>query len=144
MRKLILLLVWVALAGLFTSCAKKGGSKTCFPVKGQVLFKSQPVVGALVVFEPATKSDPHWPSATGITDEEGRFSLTTYEEDDGAPAGEYNVGISGNGGGFKRKAPLKKKSEPDPLQGRFSNPRTSKIHARVEEKRNDLEPFNLK
>jgi hypothetical protein len=136
-RKLISLLVLVSFAGLCTSCGKKSGVRTCFPVK------DQPVAGALVVFEPA-KPDPNWPSATGTTDEEGRFILTTYDEEDGAPAGEYNVGISANGGGFKRKAPLKKKADPDPLKGRFSNPKTSKIHARVEEKPNDLPPFNLK
>jgi hypothetical protein len=142
-RKLISLLVLVSFAGLCTSCGKKSGGKTCFPVKGQVLFKDQPVAGALVVFEP-TKPDPNWPSATGTTDEEGRFRLSTYDEEDGAPAGEYNVGIAADRGGFKRKAPLKKKADPDPLKGRFSNPKTSKIHARVEEKPNDLPPFNLK
>ena len=84
------------------------------------------------------------PDASGTTDENGKFSLTTYDKGDGAPAGKYNVGISASGGGFKRKAPLKKKADPDPFKGRFSNPKTSKIHARVEEKRNDLPPFNLK
>jgi hypothetical protein len=129
-RKLIPLLILVTLPGLFTSCAKKGGGKTCFPVKGQVLFKNQPVVGALVVFEPATKSDPHWPSATGITDDEGKFSLTTYEEDDGAPAGEYNVGISANGGGFKRKAPLKKKPDRSPSRPLWQSPNLQDSHPR--------------
>jgi hypothetical protein len=144
MRRLFSLAIAVSLLALCASCTKSRlHGKRCYPVKGQVLFNDSPVAGALVVFEPATKSDPHWPSATGTTDANGKFTLTTYRDKDGAPAGEYNVGILDNAGGFKR-LPLKKKAAPDPLKGRFSDPRTSNIHARVEEKTNNLEPFNLK
>ena len=144
MRRLSTLAIAISVLALSTSCGKSHlHGKRCFPVKGQVLFNDSPVVGALIIFEPATKSDPNWPSATGTTDEDGKFTLTTYHDKDGAPAGEYNVSISANGGGFKRM-PLKKKAAPDLLKGRFSDPRTSNIHARVEEKTNNLEPFSLK
>lgn len=59
------------------------------PVSGQVLHKGQPVEGATVIFEPVGST----PAATGQTDAAGRFQLTTFDPNDGAVAGEYQVAV---------------------------------------------------
>jgi hypothetical protein len=54
------------------------------PTEGVVLLDSKPVAGVSVVFRQAGLSMV----ASGKTDEEGRFQLSTYGDFDGAPVGE--------------------------------------------------------
>lgn len=60
------------------------------PVTGQVLYKGQPIEGATVAFT----SNEGTQGATGKTDADGRFQLTTFELNDGAVLGEHKVKIS--------------------------------------------------
>jgi hypothetical protein len=52
-----------------------------------VTYRGQPVEGALVTF--VSPGAPRY--SMGKTDGEGKFSLTTYEPDDGAFAGKHTV-----------------------------------------------------
>jgi hypothetical protein len=61
-----------------------------YPVTGQVAYKGKPLVGATVAFW--SEGAPR--SAEGTTDQEGKFSLSTYELNDGAFEGENKVVIS--------------------------------------------------
>ncbi len=66
------------------------------PVKGKVMYrKTTPPVGALVVFHPASvdREKEIGGKPFGKVGEDGSFTLTTYQEGDGAPAGDYNVTI---------------------------------------------------
>jgi hypothetical protein len=76
------------LCGLGGGCGGSDGRIETFPVKGQVLIKGRPVTNGSIVF---TSTDPTATGAIGRLDQDGRFSLMTYEPDDGAPAGEYKV-----------------------------------------------------
>ena len=77
------------------------------PAGGKVTFKkSTPPVGALVVFHP---TDPAFETKiggkpVGTVGDDGTFQLTTHEQNDGAPEGEYGVTIDwrtkGKPGGF--------------------------------------------
>jgi len=58
-------------------------------VSGKVTHRSQPVEGATVLFAPADAGF----GATGITDAKGNFQLRTFEQNDGAVPGRYNVAI---------------------------------------------------
>jgi hypothetical protein len=74
---------------LFGGCG--GGPKTV-PVKGIVLLDGKPVpAGAAVQFIP--KDGGH--VADGITDASGRFSLTTFQPNDGALVGQHDVVVVG-------------------------------------------------
>ena len=57
-------------------------------VKGVVLYNGQPLEGADVVFTPGTGRP-----ATGRTNAQGEFTLTTFEPGDGALTGEHVVTI---------------------------------------------------
>ena len=65
------------------------GRPATTPVSGVVTFEGQPVRDATVVMMTVAGGRP----ATGVTDEEGRFVLTTFDKDDGAMLGEHVVTV---------------------------------------------------
>jgi len=74
-----------------TLCACGENEKVpTYPVHGQVTFKGVPVTRGSVIF---SSLDPHSTTALGTLDKEGRYSLTTLESEEGAPAGEYVVAV---------------------------------------------------
>jgi hypothetical protein len=64
------------------------GRNDLVPVEGVVTLDDEVVPGATVLFMP--QGDPGRP-ASGYTDEEGVFRLTTFKPGDGALRGEYRV-----------------------------------------------------
>ncbi len=57
-------------------------------VSGKVTFNGTPVANANVTFSP---TGPGIPSAMGLSDNQGMYTLTTYDAGDGAAAGSYKV-----------------------------------------------------
>jgi len=112
-----------------------------FPVSGEVLLSGKPAENALVVFHPLSEL-PGSLRPSGRTGADGKFSLSTYESGDGAPAGAYRVTI------VLPKAAAGPAPDPDlagdRLQGRYADPATSQLRAQVEEKENVLPPFVVK
>jgi hypothetical protein len=105
------------------------------------LVNNKPAEGAFVQFVPANAApgsqDPR-PHAT--VGKDGSFQLGTYEEADGAQAGEYVVIINWPGGVL----PDGREEPEDKLHGRYADPARSKLRVTVKEGPNDLAPFNLK
>ena len=81
--RLSLCLAAIALAG----CSRPGGAPT-LPASGTVTYKGAPVADVQVVFQPKVGRP-----AMGDTDADGRFTLTTFQPDDGAVPGVHKVGI---------------------------------------------------
>lgn len=75
------------------SDAEGGGKHKTYPVTGSVTYNGGPLVDAIVSFAPEDKK-AKLPTATDTTDNEGKFSLTTYDYDDGAAAGKFKVVIT--------------------------------------------------
>ena len=87
------------------------------PASGVVIYQGKPVAEASVAFQHTEGKV----SATGKTDANGKFKLSTYGKDDGAPAGGYRVTVAVSGvkeiepgvlapvpeGGFQSPIPLK-------------------------------------
>jgi hypothetical protein len=136
-RRAPLFLMAVAVAG----CAAKEKRVPVFPVKGTVLVGGKAAEKAQVIFHPVGEADPKVPRPTGEVAADGTFSLSTYTANDGAPAGDYTVtvtwpeGISPIGGDADTGG--------DRLGGRYSNPKTTALRARVNEAATDLPPFKL-
>ncbi|MCA9012679.1 MAG: carboxypeptidase regulatory-like domain-containing protein [Planctomycetaceae bacterium] len=65
------------------------GREKVNPVSGIVTLDGKPVEGAVVMFISASKPI----SAQGLTDASGQYHLTTYEQHDGAVAGEHKVTV---------------------------------------------------
>jgi hypothetical protein len=70
-----------------------GGAGRPVKVEGVVTLDGQPFVGATVMFTPATAGRGTKP-ASGRTDANGAFLLTTYRSDDGALPGTYKVVVT--------------------------------------------------
>jgi hypothetical protein len=65
-----------------------GGPGKTAKVEGVLTLDGKPVPGVTIIFMPVAKDGR---SASGRTDEDGNFRLTTYSTDDGALPGEYKV-----------------------------------------------------
>lgn len=86
---------------------------------------------------------------SGRAGPDGSFTLTSYEEGDGAPAGEYKVTVE-----WPSEDPNDPSDPDDPegqiprgpdwLQGRYADPATTSLTATIREGDNLLEPFLLK
>src|SRR5262245_47814108 len=113
---------------LFSACGK-GGRKPVYPVHGQVFDAAgKPAAGALVIFYPADTMDAAKP--VGHVDAKGGFTLTTYVQGDGAPEGEYVATVEWRP---VRTNPFDANRDgADRLQGRFSDPKTSRFRFKIE------------
>jgi len=73
------------------------GGPSMAPVRGRVTWDGKPVKEAAIVFSPTPRSDkdrePGKP-ATGFSDENGVYVLSTFTPLDGALVGSHNVTIS--------------------------------------------------
>ncbi|HEY2414224.1 MAG TPA: hypothetical protein VGI40_18415 [Pirellulaceae bacterium] len=135
----------VAAAVILTSgCSGTSGpaKKVCYPVKGQLLVQGKPAEGALLIFQPKENADSgEWsagyPHATAQAD--GKFEVSTYGDNDGAPAGDYVVLVS-----WETPNPQNEEaSGPDRLRGRYVDSAKSKLTAKVEAHPTELPPINL-
>jgi hypothetical protein len=135
-----------SLAGmvLLLGCGKTTRErKPVFPVSGKVLFNGRPAAGALIAFHPAEELDnPRALRPIATVARDGTFRLTTYDTNDGAPAGEYVVTVYWPG-------PLPKHSPPgevgpDQLGGRYATPRSPLCRMTIKECDNQLGPFQVK
>jgi len=66
------------------------GSSRTSPVEGEILLDGKPLAGASVQFVPQGKGN----DATGETDKNGRFVMSTFQPRDGVLPGSYKVVVS--------------------------------------------------
>lgn len=124
--------LWVA--ALLACVVGCGGSSRPepAPVSGTVTYNGKPVAHATVMFTPKSGGA----SATGKTDENGKFTLTTFEPGDGAIVGEHVVTVTYTGPeGAEAEnpespeaygaPPEKAQEEKSPIPTRYANPKTS-------------------
>lgn len=137
--------LWLMAALIFfeAGCGSKDASqerrKPVFPVQGQVLFAGRPTPYALVVFHPLNPDDKDTPRPRGQVGADGKFTLTTYEPGDGAPAGDYRVTVElWLSSGKRDEGPSNR------LPARYGDPTTSGLTARVNTGPTELQPFHLK
>ncbi len=72
-------------------CGRSGPGYTMLPVEGVVTLEGEPLANAEVMFDSADG-----PRGFGLTDEAGRFTVTTRQFGLGLPAGNYRVFVSGS------------------------------------------------
>jgi hypothetical protein len=105
-------------------------------VQGSVLINGTPTKGVVVNFQNLNKSvSGNAAHPVAVTDDEGKFALSTNDDKDGAMEGEYVVlffWASSNG-----------PSAFDRLGGRFNRADRSKVRVKVEPREMNLEPFRI-
>lgn len=90
MKRLALSLAFPLLGVLAIGCGGAEGDTgraETYETTGKITFDGKPVEDATVTFSPTGTQPP----AVGRTDPEGNYSLRTYEDGDGAAAGDYTV-----------------------------------------------------
>lgn len=105
------------------------------------MHKGKPATGAVVFFHRAGRTDPSEPVPHGEANQEGRFSLTSEIQNDGAPAGSYTVTIVWPDPNAK---PSKDGERPDLLKAAYNDAKNPKFKAEVEAKPNEIAAFELK
>src|SRR3954451_7314937 len=75
------------LAAFAAGCGGAEGRVPVYPAIGKVTIKGEVPEGALVVLYPAKPGGEVELRPSGKVKQDGSFSLTTYDADDGAPAG---------------------------------------------------------
>jgi hypothetical protein len=123
------------------------GKIATYPVTGTVQVDGKPAEGVVVVFCPAEGSDEFRKQRPfGNTDAHGKFNLTTFTPQDGAPEGEYKVMINwpaarGAAGGGD---PNRQAAQMDRLRYRYINPETSGLKASVSSEATEVPAFELR
>ncbi len=120
-------------AVFLTGC---GGDRTpkTYIASGTVKSRGQSCGGALVVFHPTDKGRENDPKPVATVKDDGTFTLSTFGEGDGAPAGEYVVTIVWNRKPKEGKISLSSEGGgggTDRLGGRYGDPRSPKLKATV-------------
>jgi hypothetical protein len=114
-------------------------------VSGSVFVAGQPAAGAKLFFHPV--NDPTAQRALRPFAEvapDGSFEVNTYLDGDGAPEGDYVVTIYWPAPKKTAKSKFDDESMPvDRLKDVYSNPRTSKLRARISKGDNILPPYQL-
>ncbi|MFM9962093.1 MAG: carboxypeptidase-like regulatory domain-containing protein [Planctomycetaceae bacterium] len=84
--------VWSVLFGIALAGCSSGAPSQLpvFPVHGVVVYKDQPVAGASVMFYAEGAAVP----SSGQSNSKGEYRLSTYGNDDGAPAGKHRVTVT--------------------------------------------------
>jgi hypothetical protein len=141
MRLAVFYIVLVALIAI--GCTADDGRVKVYPVRGKVLVKGQPAQGARVVFYAAAAdaAAKKLPTPAGETDASGQYRLQSYEPEDGAPVGGYNVSVT-----WLEPPPPNAQGifdQKDRLGGRYSNPNKSGLTAHVEKGGGEISPFEL-
>jgi len=138
-RKLGVVAVVAVLLGL-ASCEDGEGRKPTFSVTGKVLYlDGKPAENAIVVFHPVGDATADVLKPRGKVGADGSFKLTSYDGDDGAPAGQYRVTVelwlnTGKGD----EGPTSR------LNPKYAKPETSGLTATVTAGSNELKPFEVK
>jgi len=124
----LLLAPFCGLSLAFAGCGESDGRLPVYPVQGTVTLQGKPLGNALIALHPVDISDPLATSCRATTDANGVFTISTYNANDGAPAGEYKVTIEC----YKLKG-TGTSLEPGPniLPEKYSQPTTSNLSLRV-------------
>ena len=137
-RRLLVVLVFTALC--MASCSKDDGRKPTYSVSGKVLLPDgKPAQHATVVFHPTEETGPDVVKPRGKVAADGSFKLTTYDGNDGAPAGEYRVTVElWLASGRSDEGPSNR------LPQKYANPQQSGLTAKVSAGSTELNAFRLK
>jgi len=137
MIRLVLVSLLVVSVVVIAGCTPREQRLPTFPVTGRVVYDGKPVANASLVFH-AISAIGDAPKPRGKTDANGDFKLTTYDTEDGAPAGEYRVTV-------EQWLTLNPEEGPqNRLAPKFAKPESSGLTATVDGGQTTLKPIDLK
>jgi hypothetical protein len=120
-------LVTLTLLVLCSCSGKRDYGKETFAVTGEVYVDGQPAADLAVTLHPVNGMDAEVPTVSAtFTRADGTFSLSTFEKDDGVPAGEYVATFA-----WGEMNPLSMTFDDSKLKGKYSDPKKSTVNVTV-------------
>ena len=111
------------------------------PASGTVVYKNKAYAGIRVTFHPKFSMGSVKFTPSGMTDKDGKFTLSTASPNDGAPPGEYNVAFAFPTVGSDRKSGIE--TEVDAWKGKYDDPASGKWTATVQRGKTEPDTFKL-
>lgn len=117
------------------SCGKTSDRKKTYPVVGVILIDGQPIEQVAVRCVSLDGIDTANPTfSAAFTDAAGKFEISTYEQGDGVPEGNYALTIAWGEWNY-----VTMQYGGDKLNGKYNDPQTSTIKFEVQDgKQTDL------
>jgi hypothetical protein len=112
-------------------CADAPSARALCSVSGQVLISGQPAANASIAFHPDADSVARNALPVAKTDAGGKFQLTTWSANDGAPPGDYDVTVVWIDASQVDECQCEDLIKHDRLRGRYADPETTWLHATV-------------
>jgi hypothetical protein len=136
-QRVVLVAAFLAALVCAAGCRQKSPTSVrvpTYPVHGRLTIDGAPAPGAMVKFMSAehVRRVP-----TAIVREDGSFSVSFYDNEDGAPAGEYKLLVAW------MQTPPQGGLAQDRLGGRFLEPSKPVATVVVSAGQNNLEPIEL-
>jgi hypothetical protein len=137
-------LICAPLVAAFAGCGSSQGSDRVpvFPATGRLVYDGRPLAGAFVVLHSKGAEQSHRaPRPHAQVSADGSFSLTSYDTDDGAPAGDYTVTVE--------LRPLVRRggditAGPNTLPSKYCRAETSPVTVQIAEGRNELPEIQIR
>lgn len=127
--------VFTAAAG----CGRDDWQAKTYPASGRITVNGQSPEGAVVTLHPVGEAvDQRGSNPWGIVGADGTFSLSTYERDDGAPAGQYAVTVRWPADVTDMAAAMV-----DRLGGAYASKDRSQFQVTVEQQETELPPIEI-
>jgi hypothetical protein len=129
----------IILCSCLASCSKRGdyGDHPPYPTSGKIVINGQPADNALVIFRHIEDWGDRSILPQAWTDKDGRFALSTYGVNDGAPVGDYQVLIQWPAYHNGRYI------GDDKLGGKFADKDKAYLRAHVDKGKNEIPPFEI-
>jgi hypothetical protein len=106
------------------------------PLTGTLVFEGQPAAGAAIVLYPQDPSISVRPRAS--VKDDGSFAVTSYEPDDGAPAGDYRVTVEWRRPVAGQESGGDDLPPPNVLPSVYAIPQTTPLKVSVKEGENEF------
>ena len=130
----------LALLALLAGCRE--APRATYPVTGRVTIGGKPAAAVDLRFYDVSGRAPGMARPYATTDEDGRFTVSTFGMNDGAPAGEYQVAMSWKGP-LPGELADQRDALPECLPPRYGDATTSGIRVRIAPGDNVLETIEL-
>ena len=122
---------------LFQGCGGEDWHAETYPAQGRITINGEPASGAVVELrstgeKPDVRNSRPW----AVVEEDGAYTLSTYEKGDGAPPGEYAVTV-------RWPPDVSQPSLADRLGGAYATPEQSQWRVTIAEGDNQLPPIEI-
>ena len=136
LRRELIFILAVASGLACTGCGEDWQAQT-YPAHGRITINGEPPAGAVVELrstgeQPDVRNSRPW----GIVQQDGTYTLSTYEQGDGAPAGDYKVVV-------RWPPDVSQPSLADRLSGAYASSEKSQWSVSITEGENQLPPIEI-